>query len=96
MTILSVHRENQRGDRRYFHGVVDDADHKLQVFPKATLRMAFSLLIMIAQMRSSNPAQRPTLSALVDTVLALQKSSSQAVLFDHIGINRRAVEWDKW
>ncbi|KAG7443951.1 uncharacterized protein BT62DRAFT_934523 [Guyanagaster necrorhizus] len=65
-------------------------------FPKATLRMAMWLLTMVAQMRSSNPELRPTMSQLVDSVVEMRRSCPVAVLSDYIGIQRRAVEWEKW
>ncbi|KAK0442409.1 hypothetical protein EV421DRAFT_1950605 [Armillaria borealis] len=60
-----------------------------------TTRIAYSLLVMIAQMRTSKPEQRPTLQGLLDDIATLRKSCSTAVLADYIGIQRRAVEWER-
>ncbi|KAG7443960.1 uncharacterized protein BT62DRAFT_921596 [Guyanagaster necrorhizus] len=62
-------------------------------FLKATLQMAMLLLMMIAQMWSSNLELRLTMLQLVDSVVEMQCSCPAVVLSDYIGIQWRAVEW---
>ncbi|KAK0224394.1 hypothetical protein EDD85DRAFT_941073 [Armillaria nabsnona] len=79
--------------------VFDEYTGKINVeesFPKETLKMALSLLTMIAQMGSSNLDLRPSLSQLLDSVAEMWQNCSPVVLSDYIGTERRAVEWEKW
>ncbi|PBL00039.1 hypothetical protein ARMGADRAFT_1026123 [Armillaria gallica] len=84
---------------KYFAQDVLETEHIMKVFEEymgaATEDSVFAPR-QIAQMRTAKPEQRPTLQGLLDDITTFRKNCSAAVLSDYIGIQRRAVEWEKW